>query len=832
MVEHDQSGSASSLAPTPQDLKGLRPTSAAAQLDSEMHVHPDNDSSRTASATTSTTDITPQQRGHVRHHGASKSVSYGPSHDASTSPHPIYRTGEWKSRDLSHIDEVSKSLLMDRPLKKTSFPGRRGLQPQSASAPNYQNPLLKSPIFMRDQGTQTAGPPLSLKVSVQHVQTSPTVPQLKIDPLSPVSIGPQSGNTSPDSTTVPRQEQWAGHNELPTYVSALEFALRPFLDTIDDTHEQHLRLPAPAQQSDSIPDRAPLVVPGRQLSNTDYESDEEEEDVPEYGIPSHVMDKDVFRTRMRQIQLRTLLMHCTVLQTTASDLEHTPWKTDNKHSPHWYYEKIRSLVYKARPLAEALESKDLQARCEYWAGRGCGGTRDYQAAEAHFDSALKLDVPNDTSRSGKARLRGLLPTEKADVRFLRDSCSTRHKAWEKRTTRAFKRAERQAEETGIPLEACLEEDLIQSPPWMPDRDRAVQLARQAFDDHNGTCEEADRKELQPTDKMMLSKKEWQYIKHGDVQMAQQRARQQSAEQNQKANDTTTHRKDSRVASTITSRKTSRLASGTTDGTTRSRPYRQSLANELEGLETLEWERSPTESPPDLQGSAYESDQWSPTGPHHVNGGSAKPVKDGRATRNDMPGTSVSPTGLRQRRHIDLDPIITEDLQSQSTTGDAVLSASPPSNNLLTSVQPLKKQATSVKAKQTSSPLSQSIDPPSSPALDQRPNPKTTRQTPPPVPAPLQSAPLAPPRRTSLLLPPTIHSRTRSFSSVTSDARPLLASATRSRPVTVFGDLWTGHRHTPPSDGPLNGSPWDYSAGIGNQSPTMPGSPYSPMLMPV
>jgi hypothetical protein len=702
---------------------------------------------------------------------------------------------------------------MDKPLKKTGVPDGARLQPKSAAATSYLHPLLTSPTFVRDRGTQTDGCPLSLEFSVQQVQTSPTIPQLEVDLSSPVSIVPQSGNTSPDSTTVPKRERPAGRNDLPTYESAFEFALRPFLNAIDDTHEQQLCLPAPAQPTDSIRDTTPLVVSNQQPLSTGYESHEEEEYIPEYGIPESLMQKYAFRTRMRHFQLRTLLMHCTVLQATASDIERTPWRTDNKHSADWYYEKIRSLAYKAKPLAEALESNDLQARCEYWAGRGCSGTRDYQAAEAHFELALKLDVPNDTTPKGKARFRGLLPTEKADVRFLRDSCSARHIAWQKRTTRAMKIAERQAEEMGVPLEACLEENMVPSPPWMPDRDRVVQLATQAFGNQGITDEEANSKDLQVTDRMMLNKKEWQYIKHGDVQMAEQRARQRSAEQKQALYDTSTSLDTSRKRSTIKSTKTSRLASDTTEGSAKSHPYRQSLANELEGLETVEWETSPTASPSESQGPPYELDQWSPTRPRHVDQDTPKPTGVIETAKDDTSIASAFPTNLKHRRHIELDPIITEGFQAQPMVADTVRSLSPMSQNLNTAAEPTEKQT-------------------SSSALGQRPNPNTLRQTSLPVPPPLQSAPLQPAKRISFLLPPTTRARTKSFNSVASEPRPPLASATRSRPMTASDDPWTGHRRVSPFNGPLNGFPWSYGSGMGNHSPTTPNTPASPMVMPV
>ncbi|KAH7068939.1 hypothetical protein BKA63DRAFT_393597, partial [Paraphoma chrysanthemicola] len=287
---------------------------------------------------------------------------------------------------------------------------------------------------------------------------------------------------------------------------------------------------------------SPLSSPLRddQISSTGSVKDTAEGDIPEYCFPAHLKVKGSFRLRILHIQLRTLLMRCTVLQATVRDLERRQYAQNIQRPPYWYYSRMRTFAQKARRIAEALESRDLRARCEYWIGRACGGTRDYQAAAEHFALAIKFDVENDRHPSGKIRLRGLRPSEKEDVHFLRESAMDRHKNWEQKTSYARNVAMDESNRTGKPLEDCIDWSPAQSPLWVPDRDRIMRLARQEFDIRKRSTERArdmeqleraalgqelggkvtaqsdaegiDKKEII---RRVLSKEEWHYIRYGD-----------------------------------------------------------------------------------------------------------------------------------------------------------------------------------------------------------------------------------------------------------------------------------------------------------------------------
>jgi hypothetical protein len=309
-------------------------------------------------------------------------------------------------------------------------------------------------------------------------------------------------------------------------------------------------------------------------------------------------------------------------------------------------------------------------------------------------------------------------------------------------------------------------------------------------------------------------------------LAEQRARQHSAEQNQAAYDTTMTRKASRKGSRTTSRKTSRLASGLTNSSSQSRLYGKSLADELDGLESLEWDESPTVPSMESQGSVAESEQWSPISPRHVKRGSAKPVEDIQVTTSDIPIISASPTGLKQRRHVDLNPIITEGLQRRLMPGDAVRSLSPTSEYPhASSLASVENQERLDATKQTPSPSPGNIHLPPSPPVRQRLKPESTRHTSLPVPAPLQSAPLQSAKRSSFLLPLALNLRNRRASVGTSI--DFLHEPPRSQPVSPLDSFLSTHRHNQTSIGPSTGFPWAYSGLLRHCSPTTPDGPHLP-----
>jgi hypothetical protein len=418
-------------------------------------------------------------------------------------------------------------------------------------------------------------------------------------------------------------------------MSAFGNNIHAYLDELPDRSSSPID---PAEPYDCV---SPLIPPFRE--EEDIVDSPQDGDVSIDGIPVHLRDHDAFRTRMRLVHFRTLLMRCEVLQSTIHALERKPWAhdsdRDDKLSHH--YSKMRHVAVKARKQAEALESRDLQARSEYWAGRGCGGLKDWEAAKTHFKNAIKLDVANKKYSDGTVLARGLLKHEKEDVDFLLQSVTKRHEEWLHKTEAARK--------VSLDSHRAMENidwENMSGPSWTPDRDRMYELAKRQFGkkDSGGkrrsrmlSAVDEDEIRLGKEDmatanqrldiaddrqviRRVLSPQEWHYIFHGD-------------KETEKRNESF-KRKSMNAPPADRSRQHSKtsLASESVASSHTSKSNTPNLAKELEG----EWSGSDatqTRSPSPEQAS------WSPS-PEHT------------------------PSSLQQRRRHKLPPIDTSGVRKE------------------------------------------------------------------------------------------------------------------------------------------------------------------------
>ncbi|KAF1839399.1 hypothetical protein BDW02DRAFT_150785 [Decorospora gaudefroyi] len=249
------------------------------------------------------------------------------------------------------------------------------------------------------------------------------------------------------------------HEVLPKYSRIFEKSVHTYLD--------HLPVPRPG----SYDPVSPLIPPFRReetpyIDNAnDYQDGESAGD----GIPAHLRHHDPFKIRIPLHHFRILMMRCEVLQSTVNTLERKPWAHDSDQVLQSYYRNMRYAAIKARKLAQDLLSDELQARAEYWAGRGCGGLRDWQDAVSHFTAAMKFDAPRGGSNQGEVgQGGGLSQNEREDVGFLLQSVKRR---------RDLKR-ERAKEGDRGPLEHV---DDWEEPAWMPDRERLAEMAKKEAD---------------------------------------------------------------------------------------------------------------------------------------------------------------------------------------------------------------------------------------------------------------------------------------------------------------------------------------------------------------
>jgi hypothetical protein len=239
----------------------------------------------------------------------------------------------------------------------------------------------------------------------------------------------------------------------------------------------------------------------------------------EVVIPDLTEATDKLKAKLYLVQLSTLLTHCQILQTIVDKFEHQALTTADKISTHECYEKMESQTCRARTIAQKLQSKEHQARCEYWAGRAHGGMRSFQRAMEHMRLAMDLDVHGHGSYREETQPRGLTWEEKSDVGFLLASATKRHEMRLEKAdgNAALLIAEIEAERTGRTLDECVEWD-PNSPAWCPNQEYIVHKAKQDFAGQGKSRNKGKKPGVEPTGetRKTLSEEEWWFIKHGNV----------------------------------------------------------------------------------------------------------------------------------------------------------------------------------------------------------------------------------------------------------------------------------------------------------------------------
>jgi hypothetical protein len=378
---------------------------------------------------------------------------------------------------------------------------------------------------------------------------------LKLYEAEPVDMNRTAVVPYDQATPAPRIAQLKKHarppppdaNNLPESMSAFEYAMRPFISR--DSHEKEPDVvPSPLfakqdlvfslsptwRDSESAITSSfsiPISSDGSSSLGSNVKSP-----ISEPRDPALLKKRSQFTSRIQLITLQTALVQCTMLQNTVQQMERKTWELKNTKDILWHYGKICKLAFIAIQLARELKDCGFQARCEYWAGRGYGGIRRYRTAQAHFREAIRLEESNTDDTDGAPRPKGLLPMEREDVHFLLECCRARLQDQEKRFEKIVEIATKESLRTRKPLRECVDETSMVSPPWMPDHDRTIELARRRFqhakppskiselfvDREQGQALEAevqmqwnmDKNDLNILTRKSLSKQEYEYIKHG------------------------------------------------------------------------------------------------------------------------------------------------------------------------------------------------------------------------------------------------------------------------------------------------------------------------------
>jgi hypothetical protein len=433
-------------------------------------------------------------------------------------------------------ENVQSPPLIDRP------PGKKGITDSHDGSPitaAFHDDLLKS----APRGSQLEPPMQLLKLSkVQKLYEQEPIPsQQHTDDelLNQVTPAPQRHRLT-NVSRAPRPTVI----QVPKIITAFEYAMHPFLILTSTDDGKYLALSpepsVPSQLSDSTTCSSFSL-----LSQDDGSMPlvSENGDSPESRSAAPIKKRSEFASRIQHVAIQTALVQCTMLQNTVQQLGRRPWDISVTHTARWHYVKICALAFRAIQLSQALESRGLQARSEYWAGRGCAGMRHYQAAEAHFRETIQLQKLSQDDGSGTLQPQGLLPTELENVAFLIESCRARLQNQKRRSDKTVEIAQQEATKGNKSLQDCLDEPSMISPPWMPDRDRMMELARRQFGETKTLSKisqpfvdpkqawtlefevreqiKMESEELRIMTTKRLSEQEYEYIMHGERRQAEQ-----------------------------------------------------------------------------------------------------------------------------------------------------------------------------------------------------------------------------------------------------------------------------------------------------------------------
>jgi len=364
---------------------------------------------------------------------------------------PAHQTPNERS-DAVHMQLLHEhAQSSEATLETTTWEAR---EEQGRTGPEVKNST--ETLMSRDRDAKGSS---SDHINTRNTSSQPPSPQAPRKPWPP---------ERPSSHASPSQRAF-----LPLNISAFDFALEPFLRS----HQYYSTYDNSPSPTDSISTNSPSLTPTSPNDASRTIQAREIQPLPvQNDLPPIIANKDRWNTRISIMGVKVTLMRCAVIDRAAWELERNAWK---KNSTLIYkeYSKMSKLVESALLLAKELQSDGLQARCFYWMGRACGRQRYWDEAEQAFEKALQFDA----AMEGNGQSKGLLPSERSDIKFLKRSVQKRAQRAgtdrEQRWRRDEEMAWRFAEIRNVEFEDIVVWD--RSPPWCPDTESAMQQWMQA-----------------------------------------------------------------------------------------------------------------------------------------------------------------------------------------------------------------------------------------------------------------------------------------------------------------------------------------------------------------
>ncbi|KAF2279444.1 uncharacterized protein EI97DRAFT_439789 [Westerdykella ornata] len=197
-----------------------------------------------------------------------------------------------------------------------------------------------------------------------------------------------------------------GHTDsiLPLHMSPFDYAIAPYLQNVRSSGESYIRnLPSPTEPSTPSVNRSFVDDDDDSIAEFSHRNEQlyphpDRDPYPDPQLELFLLNMSA-AMRSRYINLRTVLSRCTMLASCRVD-------RSSKYSapPITNFHLLSRLARRhALPIAKNLELEGFQALCHYWIGRGEAGLRNWDAAEAAFEEALKLQITTRTDFRPRAQ---------------------------------------------------------------------------------------------------------------------------------------------------------------------------------------------------------------------------------------------------------------------------------------------------------------------------------------------------------------------------------------------------------------------------------------------
>jgi hypothetical protein len=237
-------------------------------------------------------------------------------------------------------------------------------------------------------------------------------------------------------------------------------------------------------------------------------------------------------TRIGLLKVKVILMRCAIIDHAASELECNTYGKANTRASQEYV-KMHNLAKGALSIAQNLRNEGPKARCYYWMGRAYGRQRLWNDAKRAFERAEELDQVAEGNERGK----GLLRSERTDIKFLERSVQKRAERADKDRKEREKwtaEIEWKTEQAGAKDEKVVH--ARKSPMWRPETESAIRQWMDRFDrtfecspdlgSDSGSIMSVDRSWQEEDEtlerdwaKRPLSEAELRYVEHGDGNLA-------------------------------------------------------------------------------------------------------------------------------------------------------------------------------------------------------------------------------------------------------------------------------------------------------------------------